>query len=399
MLSAYINLHFCLFFQELTSDGDSLADISLSSLLPPHGASLPELNTSSLLGLEPDTPDLEPPHSSALTDFRIEALLAKANYQSSEDEERPVDYSTRSSSEPSADTTDSFNDDDYEAPLSPCITDSPQKLGKRSDSGYLSSAEIASPPHTDVSQRRVTLQTPSQADLNYLHSNWSAPIAQPTTDRPADSYTTMIGHALMSVPEREMVLADIYAYIMERYPYYKTAKSTWKSTIRHNLSTMDCFVRGRKARSGRGYYWGVHPDFTKNFEKGFFSRRQAQQAAQQTPKSSVPSRPSATAPYSRSSATRSRSSAVHATRSSKPTCSPIHPVHPAQRRVPSSPYYSTMTSTPVQQSSTHHQKQQTSPAFMSAQQRFAAMQAQCAQLLGYQQQSYINYTVGMDMRN
>ncbi|ELT94607.1 hypothetical protein CAPTEDRAFT_207452 [Capitella teleta] len=138
--------------------------------------------------------------------------------------------------------------------LSPCIEDSPAKAPSAcNDSGYLST--VATPSPQAAQPQKEQLQPPSE------------------------SYVTMIGKAMMSFPEREMVLGDLYTYLTETYPYLRTAKSSWKSTVRHNLSVCPCFVRGRKARQGRGYLWGVHPAYMQNFEKGLFTIRAAKRAA------------------------------------------------------------------------------------------------------------------------
>lgn len=389
----------------VTSSDCSLGDVSFSSLI--RGAALADFDTTlpdldagladldpSLVDFEPSLSDLDPETSPsvALTDFSINTLLAKADVESSieasEADECPVDYSQQEPPQSPA----PYQADMYEAPLSPCVTESPQKLScSTSDSGYLTSPGSVSPPSFSLctspttvaaqpsSQPALTLDAPSAAALDYLHTQWSEQPAPSSTERPSDSYTTMIGRALMSVPERELVLGDIYAFILQHYPYFKTATHSWRSTIRHNLSTMPCFVRGRKARTGRSFYWGVHPDFVANFEQGYFSRRQAQQAQQQgkTP------RPLA------------QPTAVRAPAAPSPLTSSLQP----QPTMTSTPSLETRRQNRRQQRASRqpHVAQATAPV-ISAQERFEAMQASCAKLLGYNTNIYINHAVTNDFR-
>ena len=46
--------------------------------------------------------------------------------------------------------------------------------------------------------------------------------------KPAYSYSSLIYLAIGSTPERKMTLSEIYAWICERFPYYRTADSRWK---------------------------------------------------------------------------------------------------------------------------------------------------------------------------
>ena len=97
--------------------------------------------------------------------------------------------------------------------------------------------------------------------------------------KPTDTYIAMIGKALLTNPKGQMVLADIYHYVLENYPYYRTAPSTWKNSIRHNLSVNECFVKARRAEHGRGFYWAIHPACIDAFKRGDFRRREARRLA------------------------------------------------------------------------------------------------------------------------
>ncbi|KAG2469995.1 FOXJ2 protein, partial [Polypterus senegalus] len=77
--------------------------------------------------------------------------------------------------------------------------------------------------------------------------------------KPPHSYATLIGAAIASTPNGRMSLNDIYSWICEKYPYYRTAGSGWKNSIRHNLSLNKCFRKIPRPRDdpGKGSYWTI----------------------------------------------------------------------------------------------------------------------------------------------
>jgi len=55
-------------------------------------------------------------------------------------------------------------------------------------------------------------------------------------------------------------LEDIYYAIESRFPYFKTAPSGWKNSVRHNLSLNPCFEKVARPLTdrGKGHYWTVN---------------------------------------------------------------------------------------------------------------------------------------------
>ena len=50
-------------------------------------------------------------------------------------------------------------------------------------------------------------------------------------------YAQLIYKALMSVPDRQMILGEIYKYFQEKMPRFRNMQSKgWQNSIRHNLS-------------------------------------------------------------------------------------------------------------------------------------------------------------------
>ena len=98
--------------------------------------------------------------------------------------------------------------------------------------------------------------------------------------KPSGSHVKLISRAIMESSEQLLILADIYQYIYDNYPYLQTAPRGWRNTVRYNLSTNECFIKKGRAPSGRGFYWAIHPACVEDFKKGKFNRRLARQRVQ-----------------------------------------------------------------------------------------------------------------------
>ncbi|KAL7648040.1 UNVERIFIED_CONTAM: hypothetical protein RMT77_001657 [Armadillidium vulgare] len=98
----------------------------------------------------------------------------------------------------------------------------------------------------------------------------------PEEPKPQHSYIGLIAMAILSSPEKKLVLSDIYAYILENYAYFRSRGPGWRNSIRHNLSLNDCFVKAGRSANGKGHYWAIHPANIDDFARGDFRRRRAQ---------------------------------------------------------------------------------------------------------------------------
>jgi len=78
--------------------------------------------------------------------------------------------------------------------------------------------------------------------------------------KPPFSYAVLILQAIMSTDERRMQLFQIYSWIEGNYDYYKHTPGThWKSSIRHNLSLHEEFIKESPPPSlkSKGSFWAV----------------------------------------------------------------------------------------------------------------------------------------------
>jgi forkhead box protein, other len=81
--------------------------------------------------------------------------------------------------------------------------------------------------------------------------------------------------AIWSSQEKMLSLNDIYKYITDRFPYYRTNTQRWQNSLRHNLSFNDCFIKvpRRPDQPGKGAYWTLHPKAFDMFANGSLLRR------------------------------------------------------------------------------------------------------------------------------
>lgn len=53
--------------------------------------------------------------------------------------------------------------------------------------------------------------------------------------------------AIEGSQEKALPVKEIYAWIVQHFPYFKTAPTGWKNSVRHNLSLNKSFVKVEKA--------------------------------------------------------------------------------------------------------------------------------------------------------
>uniref|UniRef100_A0A8C7CUB3 Fork-head domain-containing protein n=1 Tax=Oncorhynchus kisutch TaxID=8019 RepID=A0A8C7CUB3_ONCKI len=78
--------------------------------------------------------------------------------------------------------------------------------------------------------------------------------------KPPYSYLAMIAMVIQNSSEKKLTLSEILKEISTLFPFFKGNYKGWRDSVRHNLSSYDCFVKVLKdpgKPQGKGNFWAV----------------------------------------------------------------------------------------------------------------------------------------------
>ncbi|XP_034620222.1 forkhead box protein N2 isoform X1 [Trachemys scripta elegans] len=115
------------------------------------------------------------------------------------------------------------------------------------------------------------------------------------TSKPPYSFSLLIYMAIEHSPNKSLPVKEIYSWILERFPYFATAPTGWKNSVRHNLSLNKCFRKVERSHgkvNGKGSLWCVDPEYKPNLIQALKKQPFPSALAFYTPPASPPSRSS-----------------------------------------------------------------------------------------------------------
>lgn len=127
--------------------------------------------------------------------------------------------------------------------------------------------------HQTSTQNIVPESTASDADTKPSSSDKKSGIRR--QEKPPYSYIALIVMAIQNSPAKRLTLSEIYTYLQNKFPFFRSSYQGWKNSVRHNLSLNECFIKLPKGlgRPGKGHYWTIDPASEFMFEEGSFRRR------------------------------------------------------------------------------------------------------------------------------
>ncbi|XP_029660667.1 uncharacterized protein LOC115234075 isoform X1 [Formica exsecta] len=88
--------------------------------------------------------------------------------------------------------------------------------------------------------------------------------------KPPYSFSCLIFMAIEDSPVKALPVKEVYAWILDHFPYFRNAPTGWKNSVRHNLSLNKCFRKVEKAppsifqNLGKGSLWMVDAQYRPN---------------------------------------------------------------------------------------------------------------------------------------
>ncbi|KAJ3590105.1 hypothetical protein NHX12_008059 [Muraenolepis orangiensis] len=123
-------------------------------------------------------------------------------------------------------------------------------MGTQSTYAALPATPVEPPYYLCQSQGSFRTPGPQDAPSNSLFP------------KPVYSYSILIFMALKNSKTGSLPVSEIYNFMTEHFPYFKTAPDGWKNSVRHNLSLNKCFekVENKNGNSSRkGCLWALNP--------------------------------------------------------------------------------------------------------------------------------------------
>ncbi|XP_076152452.1 forkhead box protein N2b isoform X1 [Alosa pseudoharengus] len=134
----------------------------------------------------------------------------------------------------------------------------------------------------------------SSSSASSVSSTSGGPAAErdPLKSKPPFSFSLLIFMAIEHSPSKSLPVKEIYSWILQHFPYFASAPTGWKNSVRHNLSLNKCFRKVERSlgkTNGKGSLWCVDPEFRPTLAQALRKQHFPNTHAFYTPPASPPS--------------------------------------------------------------------------------------------------------------
>lgn len=114
-------------------------------------------------------------------------------------------------------------------------------------SDYVDDSSISAADSSNSSLNSpVPYQNQSSSQRKHPHNVPYDPLIH-TSNKPPYSFSCLIFMAIEDSEQKALPVKEIYAWILDHFPYFRNAPTGWKNSVRHNLSLNKCFQKVEKA--------------------------------------------------------------------------------------------------------------------------------------------------------
>ncbi|KAH9482424.1 Fork head transcription factor 1 [Psilocybe cubensis] len=98
--------------------------------------------------------------------------------------------------------------------------------------------------------------------------------------KPPFTYAQLIYRGIRELGGKA-TLQEICTWIMNTHEYYRYAEPAWMSSVRHNLSSNNAFLKMERCGGdrGKGFFWSLDENYSQSLEEQEFKAKQAASAA------------------------------------------------------------------------------------------------------------------------
>ncbi|XP_061178103.1 forkhead box protein N4-like [Saccostrea echinata] len=130
---------------------------------------------------------------------------------------------------------------------------------------------LATTINSTVQETAMSVQSPSRVSKPVTVSLSNSAVSsidlmeeqEKVYPKPVYSYSCLIAMALKNSRKGSLPVSEIYSFMTEHFPYFKTAPDGWKNSVRHNLSLNKCFEKvdspKMNGNTKKGCLWALNP--------------------------------------------------------------------------------------------------------------------------------------------